>query len=128
MIPDKEAGRLEYIDVVRWQDGKIHVLGGREECSSDDSPSYRLFHVVHDALTGKVTKEDSFISRGDFPLFMCGCYLLACEGTCPPMLDHELALKIHEDKIKANAYNKIVREFREANLYDLKTERVHRSF
>jgi hypothetical protein len=122
MIPDKEAGRLEYIDVVRRQDGKIHVLGGREESnSSDDGPSYRLFHIIHDALTGKVISEDFFISRGNFPLFMCGCYLLACEGTCPPMLDHELALKIHEDKVKADAYNNLMRELKEANLNDLET-------
>jgi hypothetical protein len=121
MILDKEVGRLEYIDVVRWQDGKIHVLEGREVGSSSDGPSCRLFHIIHDALTGNVITEDSFISRGNFPLFMCGCYLLACEGTCPPLLDHELALKIHENKIKADAYNKSMREFKEANLNDLKT-------
>jgi hypothetical protein len=117
---DTEAGRLEYIDAVRWQDGKIHVLGGREESHSDDGPSYRLFHIVHDAMSGKIISEDSFISRGNSPLFMCGCYLLTCEGSCPPVLDHELALKIHEDKIRADAYDKNVREFKEANLNDLK--------
>jgi hypothetical protein len=31
MISKKEEGRLEYIDVVRWQDGEIHVLGRKEE-------------------------------------------------------------------------------------------------
>jgi hypothetical protein len=44
MISKKEKGRLEYIDVVRWQDGKIHVLGRIEEHSSSDGSFYSAYH------------------------------------------------------------------------------------
>ena len=120
MISKKAEGRLEYIDVVRWQDSKIHVLGRREESISSDDSFYRAFYIIHDAPTGKVISEDSFMYIGNFPLFMCGCYILSCEGECPPLLDHELALNIHENKIKADQYDNSIREFKEANLNDLR--------
>ena len=72
MISIKEKGRLEYIEVVRWQDGKIHVLGRGKEIISSDNTSYRAFHIIHDAQTKKILSEESFIYRGNFPLFMCG--------------------------------------------------------
>jgi hypothetical protein len=64
--------------------------------------------------------EDSFRYIGNFPLFMCGCYILSCEGECPPFLNHELALKIHENKINADKYDSSIRKFKEANLNDLR--------
>lgn len=126
MISEKEKGRLQYIDVVRWQDSRIHVFGRREESISSDGSSYRAFHINHDALTGEVISEDSFIYKGNFPLFMCGCYTLACEGDCPPLLDRELALTIHENRIKADNYDNSVRNFKEANLNDLNQYRKDR--
>jgi hypothetical protein len=120
MISKKEEGRLEYIDVVRWQDRGIHVLGRREERISSDDSSCRAYHIIHDAQTGKVISEDSFTYRCNFPLFMCGCYILSCEGTCPPLLDHELSLKIHKNRIKADKYDDNIRKFKEANLNDLR--------
>lgn len=119
MISEKED-RLKYIEVARWQDGEIHVLGRGEEIISSDRSSYRAFHILHDAQTGKIVSEDSFIYRGNFPLFMCGCHALSCEGDCPPLLDHKLALKIHENRIKADNYDSNIRLFKEANLNDLK--------
>jgi hypothetical protein len=100
MISKKEEGRLEYIDVVRWQDGEIHVLGRKEENISSDGSFYSAYHIIHDALTG--------------------CYILSCEGECPPFLNHELALKIHENKINADKYDSSIRKFKEANLNDLR--------
>ncbi|MBI4848213.1 MAG: hypothetical protein HY808_06490 [Nitrospirae bacterium] len=120
IITGKEKVRLEQIDVVRWQDGIIHVLGRGEETVHSDSVSCIAYHIIHDASTGKVISEDSFLHRGSFPLFMCGCYTLACEGDCPPLLDHELALAIHENRMKADIYVKNVVKFTEANLNDLK--------
>jgi hypothetical protein len=120
MISEKEEGRLLYIDVIRWQDSRIHVFGRREESISSDGSSYRAFHIIHDASTGEVISEDFFIYRGNFPLFMCGCYILSCEGDCPPLLDHELALNIHENKIKADKYDNSIREFKVVNLNDLR--------
>lgn len=120
MISKSEEGRLEYIDVIRWQNGKIHVLGrrGKTNTSSDDSP-YRAYYIIHDAQTGRIISEDSFIYRGNFPLFMCGCYLLSCEGSHPPLLGHELSLKIQENRIKADKYDDCIKKFKEANLNDL---------
>jgi len=115
----EKEGRLEYIDVVRWQDGEIHVLGRGEEIISSDSTSYMAYNLVYDATTGKVVSEESFLHRGNFPLFMCGCYILSCEGDCPPLLDHELSLKIHETRTKSESYDDSVRKFRGANLKEL---------
>jgi hypothetical protein len=120
MISKKEEGRLKYIDVVRIQDRKIHVLGRRKESISSDGSSFRAYHIIHDAQTGKVVSEDSFMYIGNFPLFMCGCYILSCEGKCPPLLDHDLAVKIHESKTKAVRYSNSMRKFKEANLNDLR--------
>jgi hypothetical protein len=120
MTYKKEKGRLKYIDVIRFQDGKIHVLGRRKESISSDGSFLRAYHIIYDAPTGKVISEDSFMYRGNFPLFMCGCYILSCEGKCPPLLDHELAMKINENKIKADRYNNSMKKFQEANLNDLR--------
>ena len=116
----EKKGKLEYIDVVRWQDGEIHVLGRGEEMNYSDSTSYMAYHLIYDAATGKVVSEDSFLHRGSFPLFMCGCYMLSCEGDCPPLLDHELSLKINENQTKAKQFDKSIREFIEANLKELR--------
>jgi hypothetical protein len=116
---EKEKGILEYIDVVRWQDGKIYVLGRSEEKDTSDGHSFRARHIIHNALTCEMISEDSFIHKGNFPLFMCGCYTLSCEGDCPPLLDHELALNIHENRIKTDKYNDNIRKFKEANLMNL---------
>lgn len=118
MKTEIKKSRLEYIDVVRWEEREIHVLGRGKERVSSDSTSSPAFHIIHDALTGRIISEDSFVYRGNFPLFMCGCYMLSCEGECPPLLDHELALEIHENQIKADKYDRLVREFQEANLKD----------
>ena len=118
---EKGRGKLEYIDVVRWQDGKIHVFGRNEERDTADGHFFRAHHFIHDALTGKMLSEDSFMHKGNFPLFMCGCYTLSCEGDCPPLLDHELALIIHENRIKTDTYDGNIRKFKEANLNDLRT-------
>ena len=112
---------LEHIDVVRWQDGKIHVLGRSEERFTADGHFFRAHHIIHDARTAEILSEDSFLHKGDFPLFMCGCYTLSCEGDCPPLLDHELALEIHENREKTDKYNDSVRIYREANLHDALT-------
>jgi hypothetical protein len=119
MTSREKVGRLEYIDVVRWHDGEIHVLGRGEAIISSDSTSHMAYHMIYDAFTGKVVSEDSFLHRGSFPLFMCGCYMLSCEGDCPPLLDHELALKINENQVKAKNYDESIRKFREANLKEL---------
>jgi hypothetical protein len=115
---EKDKSILEYIDVVRWQDGKIHVLGRSEERVTADGHFFRAHHIVHDARTGDIVSEDSFIHKGNFPLFMCGCYTLSCEGDCPPLLDHELAIEIHENRGKTIKYNDSVRKYKEANSYD----------
>jgi len=117
---EKGKGILEYIDVVRWQDGKIHVLGRSEERSTSDGHSFRAHHILYDALTGEIISEESFIHKGNFPFFMCGCYTLSCEGDSPPLLDHELALKIDANRIKTDKYNDSIRKFREANINDIK--------
>lgn len=117
---EKEKGILEYIDVVRWQDGKIYVLGRSEERGTADGYFFRAHHIIHDALTGEIISEDAFMHKGNFPLFMCGCYTLSCEGDCPPLLDHELALKVHENRIKTDKYDISIREFKAANLSDLR--------
>lgn len=116
----KIKGKLEYIDVVRQQDGKIHVLGRSEERDTADGHFFRAHHVIHDARTGELISEDTFMHKGAFPLFMCGCYTLSCEGDCPPLLDHDLAVNIHENRVKTDEYNEIIREFQEANIDDLK--------
>lgn len=115
----KQEGRLEYIDAVRWQDGKIHVLGRRDESILSDSSSCRAFHIIHDAQTGTIIAEDSFVHRGNFPLFMCGCFTLACEGDHPPLLCHELAIEIQQNRTKAEQYDHDVRKFRDLNLVDI---------
>jgi len=119
MTSREKEGRLEYIDVVRWQDGEIHVLGRGEEIISSDSTSYMAYHLIYEASTGKVVSEDFFLHRGSFPLFMCGCYILSCEGDCPPLLDHELSLKINENQTKAKKFDESIRKLREANLKDI---------
>jgi hypothetical protein len=113
-------GKIESVDVVRWQDGKVHVLGRGEETVSSDSVKSIAYHIIHDASTGKVVSEESFMHRGSFPLFMCGCYMLSCEGDCPPILDRDLAVNIHEYLIRAKHYDETVKKFRDANLKDLK--------
>ncbi len=115
----KIEGRLEHIDVVRWQDGEIHVLGREEEIVSSDITSYMAHHIIHDASTGEVISEDSFLHRGSFPFFMCGCYMLSCEGDCPPILNHELAHGIHENQIKVKTFDDSIKKFRKANLREL---------
>lgn len=117
---EKERGILEHIDVVRWQEGNIHVLGRSEERITADGHSFRAQHIIHDARTGEMISEDSFLHKGNFPLFMCGCYTLTCEGDCPPLLDHALALAIHQNRIKTDEYNDSVRKFEDANVSDLK--------
>ena len=120
MISREKEGRLEYIDVVKWLDGEIHVLGRGEEINSSDSTSYMAYHFIYDASTGQIISEDSFLHRGNFPLFMCGCYMLSCEGECPPLLDHALSLSIHENQTKAKEFDERIRTFREANLNEVK--------
>ena len=115
-----EKGLLDSIDVVRWQDGFIHVLGRSEERDTADDHFFKAHHFIHDALTGELISEDYFIHKGNFPFFMCGCYTLSCEGDCPPLLDHKLAIAIHENRIKTDKYNESIKKFREANLNDLK--------
>jgi len=112
----KKEGRLEHIDVVRWQDGEIHVLGRGREIISSDSTSYMAYHIILDASTEEVISEDSFLYKGSFPLFMCGCYMLSCEGDCPPLLDLELALNIHENQTKAKVFDESIKKYRGANL------------
>ncbi len=119
MISKKES-RLEYIDVVRHEDRKIHVLGRSEKSVSCDGASYTAHHIIFDAQTGKVFQEDSFRHIGSFPLFMCGCYILSFEGECPPLLDHELSLEIYENRLKADKYEEHIRKFKEANLKEIK--------
>lgn len=123
---EKEKGRLEYIDVVRWQDGKIHVLGRNAERITSDGHFFRTHYIIHDSLTYEIIIEDSSIHKGNFPLFMCGCYTLSCEGDCPPLLDHELALSIYENRKNTEHYNESIRKFKEANSNDLrkKTQEV----
>ena len=111
--------RLEYIDVVRWQDGEIHVLGRGKEITTSDSTTYMAYHTIHDASTGKLISEESFIHRGSLPLFMCGCYILSCDGDCPPILDHELSLRVHENRVKAENYDRDIKQFKEANLKEV---------
>ncbi|UCE78721.1 MAG: hypothetical protein JSV13_09480 [Nitrospiraceae bacterium] len=127
MISKTKEGRLESIDVVRWQDRKIHILGRREENISSDASSFRAYHIIHDEQTGKIISEDSFLYRGNFPLFMCGCYILSCEGTCLTLLDHELSLKIHENRLKADKYDDSISKFKEANLSDLRKEKLQKT-
>lgn len=117
-----KEGRLEYIDVVRWQDRKIHILGRREENISSDASSFRAYHIIHDEQTGNIISEDSFLNRGNFPLFMCGCYILTCEGTCPTLLDDELSLTIHENRLKSDEYDSCISKFKEANSSDLRKD------
>lgn len=93
-----------------------------------DSTSYMAYHIVHDALTWEIISEDSFMYRGNFPLFMCGCYSLSCEGDCPPLLDHELALKIRENRIKADTFDDNIRKFKEANLNNAEKNRQQHKF
>lgn len=126
MTSRKIEGRLEHIEVVRWQDGKIHVLGRGEEIITSDSASYMAYHIILDASTGKVISEDSFLHRGSFPLFMCGCYMLSCEGDCPPLLDRELSLEIHEYRKRVDKYDDSIRLFKEANLNGLNQYRKDR--
>ena len=114
-----KKGILEYIDVVRWQNGNIHVLGRNEEMVTADGHFFKAHHIIHDAVTGEVISEDSFMHKGNFPLFMCGCYTLSCEGDCPPLLDHELAIRIHKNRIKTDKYNDDIKKFKVANLNDL---------
>jgi len=83
---------------------------------SSDSTSSMAYHLIYDASTGKLISEDSFLHRGSFPLFMCGCYMLSCEGDCPPLLDRELAIKIYENQTKAKMFDDTIKKFREANL------------
>ena len=116
---NKEKERLDYIDVVRWQDGNIHVLGRSEERDTADGHFFRAHHIIHDALTGEMISEDCFMHKGNFPFFMCGCYTLSCESDCPPLMDHELALEIHENRINTEIYNERVKRFKKANLNDL---------
>ncbi len=115
-------GKIESVDVVRWQDGKVHVLGRGEETVSSDSVKSIAYHIIHDDSTGKVVSEKSFMHRGSFPLFMCGCYMLSCEGDCPPILDRDLAVNIHEYLIRAKQFDETVKKFRDANLKDLKCQ------
>ncbi len=118
MNAHKNNSRLESIDVVRCQDGKIHVLGRNEERDTADGHFFRAHHIIHDALTGEVISENSFMHKGNFPLFMCGCYTLSCEGDCPPLMGHELALEIHKNRIETDTYNNTVRKLKAANLND----------
>jgi hypothetical protein len=118
MTSTKKKGRLEHIEVVRRQGDELHVLGRGEEIISSDSISYMAYHIIHDASTGKVISEDSFLHRGSFPLFMCGCYMLSCEGECPPILDYELSLEIHEYRKRVDKYDESIRLFKKANLND----------
>ncbi len=110
---------LEYIDVVRWEGDIIHVLGRREESAAPDASTFKAYHIRHDAQSGEIIDEDFFIHAGSFPLFMCGCYVLTCQGDCPPLLDNELALKIQGDSRKAARYDSCVQKFREKNLSDM---------
>jgi hypothetical protein len=121
---DKEKGKLDYIDVVRWQDESIHVLGRSDERDTADGHFFRAHHIIHDALTGEIISDDSFMHKGNFPFFMCGCYTLSCESDCPPLMDHELALKIHENRINTDRYNDSVKKFKEANLNDLERQKI----
>ncbi len=120
-------GRLEYIDVVRWQDGEIHVLGRGAEIVASESTLYMAYHFIYDSSTGKLTNEESFLHRGSFPLFMCGCYMLSCEGNCPPILDHKLSLDIKEYRVKADKYDDSVRQYKEANINDLRDCNVRKT-
>jgi hypothetical protein len=52
--------------------------------------------------------------------------MLSCEGECPPILDHELSLEIHEYRMKADKYDDSIRQFKEANLNDLKNCTPHK--
>ena len=115
-----EKDILEYLDVVRWQHGNIHVLGRSEERDTADGHFFKAHHIIYDAITGEMISEDAFMHKGNFPLFMCGCYTLSCEGDCPPLLDHELAIEIHENRIKTDKYNDSVKKFKEANLNDFR--------
>lgn len=127
MISKTKEGRIEYIDVVRWQDRKIHILGRREENISSDASSFTAYHIIHDDQTGKLISEESFLYRGNFPLFMCGCYILSCEGTRPTLLDHALSLTIHENRLKADKYDASISKFKEANLSDLRQEKLEKT-
>ena len=116
---NKDKGKLEYIDVVRWQDNKIHVLGRSEERDTADGHFFKAHHIIHNSITGEIISEDSFMHKGNFPLFMCGCYTLSCEGDCPPLLDNELALEIHKNRIETDKYNDCIRKYKDANFNDV---------
>ena len=74
MRTEKKESRLEYIDVVRWEERKIHVLGRGKERVCSDSTSYRAFYIIHDALTGRIISED-FLCTGATSLFLCAAVI-----------------------------------------------------
>jgi len=144
----KQNQRLEEIDVIRYEDEKIHVLG---------RSGNKLYHIVHDAQTKEILEEDSFkqkefgeeaglctflatcgvglvivggaeggVGEGGIPILTNAQMLLmlpaAVAGYATPFLDY-LRPSVRERLRKTKRFNKTTQEFKNRNMDDL-TEAV----
>ena len=84
--------QIEEIDVVRYEDGVIHVLGieaakGRLIYSLFSNRQF--YHIIHNAETGEIIEEDSFNEKvGDYaPAYAAGIGALILGLSLPSFID-----------------------------------------
>lgn len=105
--------RLEEIDVVRIENGRVHVLGRSGKFSKC------LNHMVHDITSGEIIAEDSFDRKNSEDLFFSGLFSLY-GGLGIPFLIYNLMPKQCERRGKTKEYDGKVKLFQEINMDDLR--------
>jgi len=114
-IPQK----LYEIDVVRWQDGKIHVLGQNHDFGFFSIRRY-LHHSVHDAETGKIVENNPFKEHFAHQIVLMTYITLSLVGVGIPALINYFRPSVRERGRKTEEYYKKVWEFEKANMADLR--------
>lgn len=107
---------LETIDVVRKEDGKVHVFG--RSGGRVFSPSPYLHYITHDANSGEIIQEDSFKSKDNSDLVFSFTFSLLGVGL--PFFINELRPSNFKNRRKAREYYNKVHQFKNANMADLR--------
>ena|SRR3989304_116240 len=108
--------RLHYVEVVRHEKGRVHVLGIN---LSVDSSTSRLCHIIHDAENGEIIEENSFKYRGaisDAPIWVMLSDVLLLSI---PTFINGLRSSEKERVRKVRQYFNDMHQFQDANMMDL---------
>ena len=106
--------KVENVDVVRHEEGKIHVLGTNKK---------KRYHIIHDASTGEIISEeisDRWSPRCFEIGLILGSTIIGAPIGIPFMLYGFLSKKSRRQIREGSEYIELAKKYQEANMNDLR--------